>query len=71
MPYRTTEIKKNGEWVKAEFEEIKKGDTFRLLEPDGKLVESNNGRTEHVAASDARPYDLRALDNWSVMVEAN
>jgi hypothetical protein len=40
------------EWVKREFKDLKKGDTFRVQEPDGTFVEVN-GQSHSIADDDA------------------
>lgn len=51
-PFRTAEVKREETWVKIEFEEIRKGDTFRLIEPDGTILVDEVGRTEFEAISE-------------------
>ena len=51
---RTAEVFWNGRWFPTEFDKVKKGDTFKLFEPDGTLVRDKDGNAVLVAVSD--PY---------------
>lgn len=51
---RTAEIYRDECWVPTDFDKVKKGDTFKLFEPDGTLVRDQNGNAVLVAVSD--PY---------------
>ena len=45
----------SGEWIEVDFEDLKKGDLFKMFNPDnGALYESDDNGSEFVAASD--PY---------------
>jgi hypothetical protein len=50
---RRVEIKINGEWEPAKFEDIIEGDIFRLFEPTGEPVEDLDGNTVFTAMTDA------------------
>lgn len=49
---RITEIYWSNKWIEVAFESLKKGDVFRVFEPDGKPVR-DRGATVFVATSDA------------------
>jgi hypothetical protein len=51
-----------GQWVDVAFRDLKKGDVFRLFEPDGRLVD---GDEEVTAASDA--YETNGV--WSIQCD--
>lgn len=50
---RTAEILVNGDWVKIDPINIKKGMRFRMFEDDGTLITDENGLFSYVASSDA------------------
>ena len=56
--FRHVEILRDDEWVRDEFENIRKGDTFKLYEPDGTLI------AEVIAVSDPQPCDPEG--NWKI-----
>lgn len=45
-------MKRGEAWVRIDFEEIRKGDVFRLIELDGKILVDESGRTEFEAISE-------------------
>ncbi len=50
------ELFENGKWVEIQFKELKKGDRFRMLDPDTKdLFISDKNNTEFIASSE--PYE--------------
>ena len=51
------ECKVNGTWKSCALGAIEKGDIFRMLTPNGKLVESY-GQTEWVAGEHANPASV-------------
>lgn len=57
---RTAEVLVLDEWLNIPFENLKKGNTFRLTESTGELV-SAMGRTEFIAVSDAYPDPITGL----------
>lgn len=48
---RRVQIKINNEWKDIKFADLKKGDVFRLFEPDEKEVIDDYGHTEFLATS--------------------
>ena len=70
---RRAERKISDLWVEVKFEDLKKGNVFRLLEPsDGCLVKDASGESEFVAASDAYLEDLATGNHgiWSILLFA-
>lgn len=63
---RKVEIKNNEEWKEIEFSELKKGETFRMFEPDGEPVKDLNNRTEFLATSDT--YMSEELQQYTIDV---
>ena len=65
---RKCEVRSNGTWIETDFENIKKGNMFRLFEPDGTLVvdpgQKNNGR--HIALSNPEEVMVKGTKTWSV-----
>lgn len=51
--FRKVEVLKKGEWKTVRLKEVKKGDRFRLFEPDGTPVLDNKQRAEMIACKDA------------------
>ena len=47
--------------------EIKKGDTFKMFEPDGTPVKNNEGKTIFVAEKDAE-FDS-SIEQWGVVAK--
>lgn len=50
---RKIEVLRHKEWFHIVITDIKKGETFRLFEPDGTPV-SNKGHTEFIAKEDGK-----------------
>ncbi len=50
---RKIEVLRNNVWVTIKLTEVKKGETFRLFEPDGTPV-SHKGKTEFLAKEDGK-----------------
>jgi len=40
------------EWAKTHMIDLKKGDIFKMVDPDGSTVEHENGKTQFIAATD-------------------
>lgn len=53
MDSRKTEIYTNDNWQAIDFQQIKKGDTFRLFESTGEAVIGGRSETEWIAMSNA------------------
>ena len=51
MDKRIVEVYSNGIWIQTEFEDLRKGDRFRLFESDGERVVDDKGRKEWIASS--------------------
>lgn len=64
---RRCEVIRNDVWTECHMKDIKKGDMFRLFEPDGTQVEGPTQENCWVAASDATPVDPPG--NYSVITE--
>lgn len=47
------EVNTDHGWIERPFEQIKKGDVFRMFEPDGKPVVNACGHTEYKAETNA------------------
>jgi len=58
MKLRTVEVKQNGEWTKTNMIDIKKGQTFRMFEPNGDPVEDDDGCTVWTTDSNAYMNEL-------------
>jgi hypothetical protein len=59
MKLRKVEVFRSEGWEEVRLSEIKKGEKFRMFEPDdGEAVENNNGSTEFVACSEPFLSDL-------------
>lgn len=54
MNDRRTEIFTNGQWVEKEFEDVEKGERFRLFEANGTRVTGKQGSTQWIAKG--KPY---------------
>lgn len=54
MMLRTVEKKVVNCWQSIEFADLKKGDTFRTFEADGKPTIGCNGKTEFEATSEVK-----------------
>jgi hypothetical protein len=63
---RKVEIKNNNIWEEINFSELKKGDTFRMFEPDGEPVKDLNNKTEFLATSDT--YMSEKLQQYTIEV---
>lgn len=61
---RKCEIFVDDVWKEIKFEELKKGDKFRLFEPTGEPVADDKGGLEFITAGDA--YVTTA---WTVDIE--
>lgn len=68
---RTCQIFKNEEWIDINFEELKKGDIFRLFD-DGIPVKDLDGFTNFTAQSDAyqNDEDIYQVDVLESITEA-
>ncbi|WP_144509846.1 hypothetical protein [Bacillus sp. FJAT-22090] len=53
MDNRRTEVYINGEWKEINFQELKKGDNFRMFESTGEEVLDLSGSTVFHATSDS------------------
>lgn len=55
-------------WLEIKFEELKTGDLFKLFEPTGEPVVTDDGRTEFLCTSDAflGPYGPEKSTVWTV-----
>jgi len=52
---RITQVKRGQNWEVIEFEDLKSGDVFRLVEPSGEVViNSEDGRSEFEAIEEPR-----------------
>lgn len=49
-----TKILKNDKWINIDFMQLKKGDNFQLINPDGSYHTDEYGKTDWVASSN--PY---------------
>lgn len=55
-----------GEWQDCEFGELKKGDVFRMFEPDGYAVSNSLGDRDFQAESN--PY-INEIGHWEIWTE--
>lgn len=46
-----TKILKNDKWINIDFMQLKKGDNFQLINPDGSYHADEYGKTDWVASS--------------------
>jgi hypothetical protein len=57
-PYFDTRLVVHGGWLRVEFKDLRKGDVFRLFEPNGKPDIEEDGRPQVcVALSDPEPAE--------------
>ncbi len=54
MDCAQTKILKNDKWINIDFMQLKKGDNFQLINPDGSYHTDKYGKTDWVASSN--PY---------------
>lgn len=66
-PIRLVERKKGSKWLIIRMEEVRKGDTFRLTEPDGTPVKVGRKRN-FIALGDA--FKDPNLGTWAVEADA-
>jgi hypothetical protein len=66
--FRKCEVFNGTDWNEVPFENIRKGDTFRMTEPDGSKVTNSAGDHELVALCDPERLDG---GNWRVSVDDN
>lgn len=52
---RTAEVRTPEGWKRVSMQQLQAGDRFRLLKPDGTVVQGQGGRTEYVATAAAKP----------------
>ena len=67
---RIVQVLRKNKWVTIPFNELKKGDTFRMFESNGEpVIDFNNGklRTEFVAISELY-QDIRTGE-WCIEIE--
>jgi hypothetical protein len=55
------QVFKEEQWYDISFSELKKGDKFRVFNPDGQLVTDENGNTEFIASGVVRVNDTGEL----------
>lgn len=67
MEIRKTEKYIDEEWIPFNFEELKKGDKFRLFEKSGELVIDNKGKSEFISLSDV--YKLEPNGNFGINIQ--
>ena len=65
---KKAQIIRCAEWYDIEFKDIKKGDSFRLLEPNGKKVTGSYNETLFVALGNAYLNDNNV---WTIEVQGN
>ena len=58
---------RNDVWVEAKFTDLKKGDIFRLFDPDGTPIVGSKKQKEFLATSEA--YQRKSDGLWTVNVE--
>lgn len=65
---RKTEVFSNDIWSEVEFKDLKRGDRFRLFEPDGERVVTSDGKDEFICTSDAffGPHGPNKTMAWTV-----
>ena len=68
IQFRKTQKMVNGNWIGCEFEELKKGDRFRLFEPDGTLVRDKESNYLFLATSN--PWSV-GHGNYSIASEVD
>lgn len=59
---RYVEVLIDGIFIPIAWEDIRKGDTIRIFEPDGTPVDDEFGNTEFTVSSDAR----KEKGNWTI-----
>jgi len=64
--FRKCEVFNGSDWNEVPFEKVRKGDKFRLTEPDGTEVTNSVGDSEWVALSDPEPL---GGGNWKIAVK--
>lgn len=65
MNTRTIEVFRDDEWKEVqEMYELRRGDSFRLFEPDGEPVVGSNGETIFHAISE--PYWSDTYNQWTI-----
>ncbi len=62
----TTKIFQNNNWVEIEFTELKDGDRFQLINPDGTFHKDEYRETDWIA--DGLPY-LNKDDIWQINIK--
>lgn len=63
---RKVQVKRNGVWEDIKFEELNKGELFRMFEPDNnEPVKDEKGNTEFTATSE--PY-ITKENVWAIDV---
>jgi hypothetical protein len=63
---RTILLHDDGSHETVQFKDLKKGDTFVLLEPDGSIMDGVDGFV-HLAVGDAEPTDFGGV--WGIASE--
>lgn len=67
---RVERVSSKRSWVALQaIRQIRRGDVFRMFEPDGVPVASANGRTEFVAKNDATQIVVDGERRWAVEID--
>lgn len=63
---RKCQVKQNSKWIDIDFNKLKKGDVFRLFEPDGKEVVDKHGNMEFLVTYLNKDKDTGILKSVSI-----
>jgi len=68
---RITEVNREEEWKVVPLSEVKKGDRFRMFEPDGEPVKNVSGDVVFVAHEDSflGPHGPNETQVWTVITD--
>lgn len=68
MKQRSVEVKCDNEWLSREgIHKLRKGQKFRMFEPDGEPVVGINDKTEFLAISE--PYWSDIKETWMIDID--